>query len=82
MRRQFGGRNLGHLYVYSETWPGTAAAAASAEQAPPAQDGAAMERPAAVPAGSTGPLQPETVQEAPSAARRPLPLPVVPDSKL
>lgn len=28
MRRQFGGRNLGHLYVYADSWPGTAATAA------------------------------------------------------
>ncbi|MFM7643036.1 MAG: DUF3747 domain-containing protein [Cyanobium sp.] len=24
-RRQFGGRSLGHLYVYNETWPGSSA---------------------------------------------------------
>ncbi len=28
MRRQFGGRNLGHLYLYADSWPGTAATAA------------------------------------------------------
>ena len=28
MRRQFGGRNLGHLYVYADSWPGTEATAA------------------------------------------------------
>jgi hypothetical protein len=33
MRRQFGGRSLGHVYVYNEAWPG----ASSSAQTPPAQ---------------------------------------------
>lgn len=33
MRRQFQGRNLGHVYVYSDTWPGAQSAAAQ-PQAP------------------------------------------------
>ena len=40
MRRQFGGRVLGHVYVYRETWPqttpaGDPAAAPSQPPAPP-----------------------------------------------
>ncbi|WP_216903832.1 DUF3747 domain-containing protein [Synechococcus sp. CCY 9618] len=35
MRRQFGGRNLGHLYVYTDSWPGTAATAAQPAPAVP-----------------------------------------------
>ena len=38
MRRQFGGRTLGHVYVYRDTWPeasGAAAAAAAPQVAPP-----------------------------------------------
>ncbi|MFM7646687.1 MAG: DUF3747 domain-containing protein [Cyanobium sp.] len=45
MRRQFGGRNLGHLYVYADSWPGTAATAAqpaTSTPALPAQPAAAM----------------------------------------
>ncbi len=37
MRRQFGGRSLGHVYVYSETWPGSSAAQTPSPQAVPAQ---------------------------------------------
>jgi hypothetical protein len=32
MRRQFGGRSLGHVYVYSETWPGSSAAQPASPQ--------------------------------------------------
>ena len=85
MRRQFGGRNLGHLYVYSESWP--AAVAASAQPVTAAPDPAATPEAsvpatpeASVPAGTAGPVQPTTVQENPSAAEQPLPLPVIPDS--
>ena len=35
MRRQFGGRTLGHVYVYRDSWP-TEAAATPAPPAPPA----------------------------------------------
>jgi len=36
-RRQFGGRKLGHLYLYSDTWPGAASPqpAAATPSAPP-----------------------------------------------
>ena len=34
MRRQFGGRSLGHLYVYAEAVPGPAGPAAATEPAP------------------------------------------------
>jgi hypothetical protein len=36
MRRQFGGRSLGHLYVYAEAVPGPAGPAAATEPAPAA----------------------------------------------
>lgn len=45
-RRQFGGRRLGHVYIYRDTWPGAAGTAAVMESAPgteadPAEAGAA-----------------------------------------
>lgn len=63
MRRQFGGRNLGHLYVYADSWPGTAATAAqpaTSTPALPAQPAAATPAPAttgrpATPAATTTP---------------------------
>ena len=47
MRRQFGGRNLGHLYVYADGWPGTAATAAQPAAVEPA---ATADKPATEPA--------------------------------
>jgi hypothetical protein len=35
MRRQFGGRTLGHVYVYRDSWPAEAAASPT-PPAPPA----------------------------------------------
>jgi hypothetical protein len=61
MRRQFGGRNLGHLYVYADSWPGTAATAvqpAPVNPAQPAQPAAATGTPTAAtgtPAAATAP---------------------------
>ncbi|WP_311134348.1 DUF3747 domain-containing protein [Synechococcus sp. CS-1332] len=65
MRRQFGGRNLGHLYVYADSWPGTAATAA---QPQPTKVEAAQPPTAAVP----------VKEAAPAAVRRPLAPPAVP----
>ena len=74
MRRQFGGRNLGHLYVYAETWPGTTAASAEPATAQPA---ASLD-----PTTTSGTAGPTPLEQTPSAAQRPLPLPVLPDGKL
>lgn len=57
MRRQFGGRNLGHLYVYADSWPGTAATAAQ----PPT---AAVPVKEAAPAAVRRPLAPPAVPPA------------------
>ncbi|MBW4530211.1 MAG: DUF3747 domain-containing protein [Aphanothece saxicola GSE-SYN-MK-01-06B] len=65
MRRQFGGRNLGHLYVYADSWPGTAATAA---QPQPAAVEPAQPPTAAVP----------VKEAAPAAGQRPLAPPAVP----
>jgi hypothetical protein len=83
MRRQFGGRNLGHLYVYADSWPGTAATAA--QPAPsnpslPAQPAASTGTPAPAstgtpaPAGPVGPPAATAPASTPAAAvpsRRP-----------
>ncbi len=54
MRRQFGGRNLGHLYVYADSWPGTAATAAQPAPINPAQPvQPAAAAPTATPAPAT-----------------------------
>ena len=36
MRRQFGGRTLGHVYVYRDSWPDAGTAASAAPTEPPA----------------------------------------------
>jgi hypothetical protein len=79
MRRQFGGRNLGHLYVYSEAWPaGVAATAASSSSIPPAAGVPATVPPAkgvptmGAPApamGTTAPVAP--ARQVPAAAQKP-----------
>ncbi len=64
MRRQFGGRNLGHLYVYADSWPGTAATAAQPAPIEPARP--------AQPAPATGtPAQPAAATPAPASTGRP-----------
>ncbi len=64
MRRQFGGRNLGHLYVYADSWPGTAATAAQPAPIEPARP--------AQPAPATGtPAQPAAPTPAPASTGRP-----------
>ncbi|KEF41504.1 MAG: hypothetical protein ER33_10890 [Cyanobium sp. CACIAM 14] len=97
MRRQFGGRNLGHLYVYTESWPGTAATAArSGPDLPvtpvtPVQPAASTPAPAIPMKGgpssssssvSPPPIRQEAGKGASSAAQRPLPPPVLPATKL
>ncbi|MCP9835138.1 MULTISPECIES: DUF3747 domain-containing protein [unclassified Cyanobium] len=69
MRRQFGGRNLGHLYVYADSWPGTAATAA---QPQPTAVEPAQPPTAAVP----------VKEAAPSAVQQPVAPPAVPATKL
>lgn len=39
MRRTYAGRRLGHLYVYSDSWPVAATGVGTAGEAPPAQGG-------------------------------------------
>ena len=65
MRRQFGGRNLGHLYVYTDSWPGTAG---TATQPQSTTMQSAQPPTAAVP----------VKQAAPSRLRQPLAPPSVP----
>jgi hypothetical protein len=43
MRRQFGSRLLGHVYLYSDNWPGAASSAEAAE--PDSQDQQSLDRP-------------------------------------
>ncbi len=70
MRRQFGGRNLGHLYVYAENWPVPAATAAQ-----PQPTTVAPAKPAAT--------EPPREAAAPSAVQQPLAPPaVLPATKL
>ncbi|MCP9901277.1 DUF3747 domain-containing protein [Cyanobium sp. Cruz CV13-4-11] len=65
MRRQFGGRNLGHLYVYSDSWPGTAATAAQPATVEPAKPPtAAVPDREAGPATDRQPLAPPAVPPA------------------
>jgi hypothetical protein len=74
MRRVFGGRRLGHLYVYIDTWPAAAApgtAAAAPVTAPAAQPAATAVPPAAAlpgPAGSTAPAGQAPLPAAPGTA--------------
>jgi hypothetical protein len=82
MRRQYGGRNLGHLYVYTDNWPGTAAAVIQPTPAVPP----AAQPPAANPSkgkpASPGAAKPGSVPASPRAAQRPLPPPAVPAPRL
>jgi Protein of unknown function (DUF3747) len=75
MRRVFGGRRLGHLYVYIDAWP----AAAAPLTAPAAQPAATAVPPAAAlpgPAGSTAPAGQAPLPTAPgTAAAAPLTAP-------
>lgn len=73
MRRQFGGRNLGHLYVYADSWPGTAATAAqpaTSTPALPAQPAAATGTPAPAATATPAPAAatPATAPTTPAAA--------------
>jgi hypothetical protein len=73
MRRQFRGRSLGHVYLYSETWPvATAAPASPASQGSPAA-------PAATPPASTpAPLTPAPAAGPVEAQAQPLQTPLPP----
>lgn len=95
MRRQFDGRNLGHLYLYTDSWPGTAATAAQPAPALPAtgQPDPTPTLPEALPDAAASDPQndlpgdaasaPENGEsEAPGAAQQPLPLPVDPATQL
>ncbi|WP_353617808.1 DUF3747 domain-containing protein [Synechococcus sp. CCAP 1479/9] len=77
MRRQFGGRNLGHLYVYADSWPGTAATAAqpaTSTPALPAQPAAATGTPVpAAAAPTTRPAASVPSSRPAAAGRRVLP---------
>ena len=60
MRRQFGGRTLGHVYVYRDSWPEpqAGAAAPTTPAAAPAPAVAPAPAPAAAPAPAPGPSAP------------------------
>ncbi|AFY28660.1 DUF3747 domain-containing protein [Cyanobium gracile] len=79
MRRQFGGRNLGHLYVYADSWPGTAATAAQPATMPPAQPAAATGTPA--PATTGRPATPATTATPAAAAPISRPAASVPSTR-
>jgi hypothetical protein len=65
MRRQFGGRNLGHLYVYADSWPGTAGTATQPATVEPAKPPtAAVPDREAGPATDRQPLAPPSVPPA------------------
>ncbi len=66
MRRQFGGRNLGHLYVYADSWPGTAATAAQPQPTTlePAKPTAAEPAKEVAPSAAQQPLAPPAVPPA------------------
>ena len=66
MRRTFGARRLGHLYLYSDAWPTAATVPAPTGQPPAAA--------AAAPAAPAAPTAPAT----PAAAVAPVPAKVVP----
>ncbi len=74
MRRQFGGRNLGHLYVYADSWPGTAATAAQPapmDPARPSQPAAATGTPARATTGKPEPAAPTSQPAASAPTSRP-----------
>lgn len=88
MRRQFSGRNLGHVYLFSEAWPGvTTAPAVSSDTTPGLAPvsvpglGSSASGPAAAPVAASeslnvpSPSAPIPLQAAPAAAA---PLPAAP----
>jgi hypothetical protein len=80
MRRQFGGRNLGHLYVYADSWPGTAATAAqpaAATTGTPAASGKPE-----VPSSARPTAVEPAAEPAPAAAQQPVAPPAIPATKL
>jgi hypothetical protein len=68
-RRQFGGRSLGHVYVYRETVPGAAAPVTGASA--PVAPAPANSRPTGVGGASVGPSAPPLVPASPAASPRP-----------
>ncbi len=91
MRRQFGGRNLGHLYVYADSWPGTAATAAQPAPINPALPAQPAAAPTATPAAAGRRVTPSTApptavdpagESAPAAAQQPVAPPAIPATKL
>lgn len=71
MRRSFGNRALGHVYVYRDSWPGEATATkASPEPVAPA---AKLPVEPKVPAGQTAPAKPQALsgEPKPAAAAKP-----------
>ena len=75
MRRSFGGRALGHVYVYRDSWPASSAAAATTPSTAgvPAVAPSAGPAPAAAPA--TPPVKPQVAPAAPMPPSFPLKLP-------
>jgi hypothetical protein len=71
MRRQFGGRNLGHLYVYADSWPGTAATAAQPAPMDPVQSAQPVQPAPATGTGTGTPVQPAAATPAPASTGRP-----------
>ena len=56
MRRTYAGRRLGHLYVYSDSWPGSASAGGAASGSPGTLTGSPV--PATTPATGSAPQSP------------------------
>ncbi|CAK6701178.1 DUF3747 domain-containing protein [Synechococcus sp. CBW1107] len=70
MRRHFGNRALGHVYLYRETWPGQEAAQSEA-QAPAATTTSGQAPATSPPAVSPAPATPVTLSPIPSSKAQP-----------
>lgn len=70
MRRHFGNRALGHVYLYRDTWPGQEAAQSEA-QAPAATTISGQAPATNPPAASPAPATPVTLSPIPSAKAKP-----------
>ena len=79
MRRHFGDRALGHLYLYRDTWPGQEAvqpeaqapAGATPSSLAPATDPPAVGSPATDPSASVAPASPLAPSPIPSTQAQP-----------
>lgn len=70
MRRHFGNRALGHVYLYRDTWPGQEAAQSEA-QAPAATTTSGQAPATSPPAVSPAPATPVTLSPIPSSKAQP-----------